>query len=206
MKRQSINEPVLVLNKGWSAITITSTKKAIAKVGNDLAQILDPETYVLYNLMDWAALPVYEGQEFIQTAHAKVRQPEIIVLSDFDKMPVREVKLTRRNLLIRDNYTCQYTGRKITNETGTIDHVKPRAQGGKSTWDNLVMCCLEVNAKKADRTPEQAGLKLLTVPIKPKWTPLYSRFARLATASNIRPSWKKFLKFENTGEVVGVNK
>jgi 5-methylcytosine-specific restriction endonuclease McrA len=187
--------PALVLNKGWTPITITPVKKAIAKTMLGLAKILDPETYELYTFEEWMELPVVEGQRAIKTSHSKVRLPEVIVLSDYERLPQREVKLTRKNLLIRDNFTCQYTGKKITMETGTIDHVIPRSKGGKSTWDNLVMCCLDVNAKKADRTPEEAGLKLLKKPERPKWSPVYSRFARLANL-NVPSSWAKFIEID----------
>lgn len=193
--RLTINLPTLVLNKGWTPISIMPVKKAITKVVSDLAQILDPETYILYSFEEWMLLPVNDEDRFIQTSHSKVKVPEIVVLSDYDRFPKREVKLTRRNLLIRDNFTCQYTGKKINMEEATMDHVVPRSRGGGSTWDNLVMCCLEVNSKKADRTPVEAGLVLLKKPEKPKWNPIYARFAKLA-AENVPESWKKFINVE----------
>ena len=193
--QSSITMPTLVLNKSWSPVSICTTKKAIAKTMLGLAHILDPETYILYNFEDWMTLPVREGEKAIRTSRTEVRVPEIIVLSEYERLPQREVKLTRRNLLIRDNYTCQYTGRRISMDTGTIDHVVPRSRGGASTWENLVMCCLEVNAKKADRTPDEAGLKLLKKPERPKWSPVYARFARLAS-SNVPSSWTQFVKVE----------
>jgi 5-methylcytosine-specific restriction endonuclease McrA len=187
--------PTLVLNKSWTPVSICTAKKAIAKTMLGLAQILDPESYILYNFEDWMTLPVREGERIIRTSRTEIRVPEIVVLSEYERLPQREVKLTRRNLLVRDNYTCQYTGRRISMDTGTIDHVIPRSRGGLSTWDNLVMCCLEVNAKKADRTPDEAGLKLLKKPERPKWSPVYSRFARLAS-SNVPSSWAQFVKVE----------
>jgi 5-methylcytosine-specific restriction endonuclease McrA len=138
--------PTLVLNKSWTPVSICTAKKAIAKTMLGLAQILDPESYILYNFEDWMTLPVREGERIIRTSRTEIRVPEIVVLSEYERLPQREVKLTRRNLLVRDNYTCQYTGRRISMDTGTIDHVIPRSRGGLSTWDNLVMCCLEVNA------------------------------------------------------------
>jgi 5-methylcytosine-specific restriction endonuclease McrA len=190
-----ISLPTLVLNKSWSPVSICTAKKAIAKTMLDLARILDPETYILYNFENWMELPVRENDKFIRTSKNKIRVPEIIVLSEYERFPQREVKLTRRNLLIRDNYTCQYTGKRISMDNGTIDHVIPRSRGGTSTWENLVMSCLEVNSKKADRTPDEAGLKLLKKPEKPKWSPIYARFARLASA-NVPISWHQFVKIE----------
>lgn len=194
-KRLSINLPTLVLNKGWVPISIMPVKKAITKVAGGLATFLDTENYTTYSFEEWMSLPVEDGEPFIQTSHSKIKVPEIIILSDYDKLPKREVKLTRRNLLIRDNYTCQYTGVRISMDTATIDHVIPRSKGGSSTWDNLVMCCLDVNAKKADKTLSEAGLVLAKKPEKPKWSPIYARFARLASA-NIPESWNKFIKID----------
>lgn len=194
-QRSTITLPTLVLNKGWTPISIMPVKKAITKVMSDLARIVDPDDYQLYTFEDWMNLPVKEGEPFISTSHAKVRVPEIIVLQEYEKLPQREVKLSRRNLLIRDNYTCQYTGKRINMDTATMDHVIPRSKGGGSTWENLVMCCLDINAKKADRTPDEAGLKLLKKPERPKWNPIYARFARLASSA-VPSSWSKFIKVD----------
>ena len=194
-QRSTITLPTLVLNKCWTPISIMPVKKAITKVMSDLARIVDPDDYQLYTFEDWMNLPVREGDLFISTSHSKVRVPEIIVLQEYEKLPQREVKLSRRNLLIRDNYTCQYTGKRITMDTATMDHVIPRSKGGGSTWENLVMCCLDINAKKADRTPDEAGLNLLKKPERPKWNPVYARFARLASSA-VPPSWSKFIKVD----------
>lgn len=194
-QRSSINLPTLVLNKSWNPIQIKPVYKAITKVLNEQAVILDPETSTTYSMEEWMKLPLIEGKPFIQSAHSKIRVPEIVILTKYDKTPYREVKLNRKNLLIRDNFTCQYTGKKITKESATIDHVIPRSRGGKSTWDNLVMSCLEVNAKKADRTPSEAGLKLLKKPIRPSWNPVYSRFSNLSP-NKVPESWKLFVKVD----------
>lgn len=193
--QSTISMPTLVLNKSWSPVSICPAKKAIAKTMLGLARILDPETYNLYDFEEWMTLPVRDSDRYIKTSRKEIRLPEVIVLSEYERLPQRDVKLTRRNLLIRDNFTCQYTGKRLTLDTGTIDHVIPRSRGGSSSWDNLVMCCLEINAKKADRTPDEAGLKLLKKPEKPKWSPVYARFARLAS-SNVPSSWSQFVKVD----------
>ncbi len=197
-QRQIVNRPILVLNKAWTPISIMPVKKAVSKVIADLALILDPENYTLYNFTEWMKIKVDENEEAIRTSKLRIKVPEVIVLSEFDKVPRRDVKLTRRNLLIRDNFTCQYTGVPINIETATIDHIIPRSRGGKTSWDNLVMASSEINSRKADRTPEEAGLKLLKKPEKPKWSPMYSRFARSTNVSYIPQSWKKFI---NTNDI-----
>lgn len=188
----TMNLPTLVLNKSWIPISITPVRKAISKTMLGLSEILDVETYNLFDFESWMQIEVDEEQRFIRTSRKNIRIPEVIVLTDFERMPTREVRLTRRNLLIRDMYTCQYTGVKIGYDDGTIDHVIPRSRGGKSSWDNLVMCTKEINAKKADRTPEEANLRLLKKPEKPRWSPVYARFAKLAT-TNVPTSWYKFI-------------
>ena len=187
--------PTLVLNKGWIPISITPVHKAITKSMVGLAMILNVEDFSLHAFEDWMQMPVNDNDRYIATPRTRIKVPEIIVLTEYERFPLREVRLTRRNLLIRDNYTCQYTGVKITYENGTIDHIIPRSRGGKSTWNNLVMCCLEVNARKADRTPEEAGLRLLKKPEKPKWSPIFARFARLATEA-VPKSWHKFVTLD----------
>lgn len=184
--------PTLVLNKSWIPISITPVHKAISKTMLGLAMVLNVDSFALHTFEEWMHIDVSDTDKFIRTPKTRIKVPEIIVLTEYERFPLREVRLTRRNLLIRDNYTCQYTGQKITYENGTIDHVIPRSRGGKSTWSNLVMCCLEVNARKADRTPEEAGLRLLKKPDKPKWSPIFARFARLAT-TNVPKSWLKFV-------------
>lgn len=187
--------PTLVLNKAWVPISITPVGKAISKSMLGLAWLMDIETYALHTFDDWQQVKITEKDKFIRTTRNSIKVPEIIVLSDYERLPMRDVRLTRRNLLIRDNYMCQYTGRKISIDEATIDHVIPRSRGGASTWENLVMCCKEVNSQKADRTPEESGLRLLNKPQKPKWSPIYARFARLATM-NVPESWMKFITIE----------
>jgi len=193
--RPSINLPVLQLNKNWNPMSIIPIWKAMSKIGNERAVILDPETYQKYTLDEWRKVEVKEGDRFIQTAHAQIKVPEIMILTEYDKADLREVKLSKRNLLIRDNYTCQYTGKLLTMDTATMDHVIPQTRGGKSTWENLVMCCTEANAKKADKSLAESGFKLAVKPCKPKWNPVFARFAHLANR-NVPASWKQFIKID----------
>lgn len=194
-KKSTMSMPILVLNKSWIPISITTVRKAITKTMLGLAEIMDVDSYVLHNFEAWMNLRVQDETKIIRTTKSIIRLPEIIVLTEYERLPVKEVRLTRRNLLIRDNFTCQYTGKKITADTATIDHVIPRSKGGKSTWENLVMCTRDINFAKADRTPEEAKLKLLKKPERPKWSPIYARFAKLA-AANVPNSWLRFINIE----------
>jgi 5-methylcytosine-specific restriction endonuclease McrA len=193
--RSNLSLPTLVLNKAWVPISITPVGKAISKSMLGLAYLMDVDNYALHSFEAWQELQLNTNDKYIRTTRSFIKVPEIMVLADYERLPMREVRLTRRNLLIRDNYMCQYTGQKISIDEATVDHVIPRSRGGASTWENLVMCCKDVNSRKADRTPEEAGLRLLTKPQKPKWSPIYARFARLATA-HVPQSWLKFITVE----------
>ena len=93
--------------------------------------------------------------------------PEVIVLKTYDRLPTNSVTFSRRNIFKRDRFTCQFCGRQPGSEALTIDHVVPRSQGGTSTWENCVLACIDCNARKADRTPEQARMPLRHAPIRP---------------------------------------
>lgn len=193
--KTNLTKPTLVLNSGWAPITIASVRKSIVKVCTGLANFLDPETYILHDFDSWIELPVEEGKAAIRGAHDdRIRVPEVIVLKSYSAFPHRQVKLTRRNLLIRDNFRCQYTGKKLHAKEATIDHIIPQSRGGPHNWNNVVICSVDVNSKKADRTPQEANMSLLSKPKEPKWSPIYSRFSRVALNGRYPESWKNFIK------------
>jgi 5-methylcytosine-specific restriction endonuclease McrA len=158
------------------------------------ANFLDHDTYIPHDMDGWMDLPIVEGQESIQIGHEHfMRIPEVIVLKNYERFPEREVKLSRRNLLIRDSFTCQYSGKKVSASEATIDHVFPQSRGGKTVWENVVIATVDANRKKADRTPSEAGMSLLKVPRRPEWSPLYSRFSKITSYMKIPDSWQKFI-------------
>lgn len=186
--------PALILNSAWQPISVASVRHAIVKVTSGLARFLDDESYSLYDIEGWMNLPVPDGKEGVALPHnGQMRIPEIIVLKNYDRFPRREVKLTRRNLLVRDGFRCQYTGRSLSASEATIDHVYPQSLGGRSTWENVVIASIDANRKKADKTLAESGMRLLKAPVKPQWSPIYSRFARLTASSQIPQSWLKFI-------------
>jgi 5-methylcytosine-specific restriction endonuclease McrA len=97
-----------------------------------------------------------------------------VSLTRYDRVPASTVTFSRRNIFKRDRYTCQYCGTQPGSEELTIDHVLPRSQGGMSSWQNCVLACVECNKRKADRTPEQAGMPLRRRPARPTWRPIYA--------------------------------
>ena len=182
-----LNRPTLVLNRNWQPVGVATVAKALTKVWNDTARIVDPADYQQYAWDDWSMLRPADDDLFIQTRRFHLRVPEVVTLTKYDRLPTNAVTFSRRNVFKRDRFTCQYCGRQPGGEELTIDHVIPRAQGGTSTWTNCVLACIECNARKADRSPEQARMPLRSQPERPIWRPLYA-------ARGVRiESWSRFV-------------
>jgi 5-methylcytosine-specific restriction endonuclease McrA len=113
----------------------------------------------------------YSRDRTIKGVERELPMPAVVrVLRRFrrDKMRIR---FSRLNIYARDRFVCQYDGQRWDSEDLTFDHVLPRSRGGRTTWENIVTCCVECNSAKADRTPEQAGMRLIRRPTKPKFLP-----------------------------------
>lgn len=185
--------PVLVLNKNWTAVGTVPLQRAIImlfseyKSGEPKARIIEHPSFQTFTWADWSRLRPSATDEAIKAANISFRIPEIILLSRYEKLPQPKVHFSRRTLYKRDGNQCQYCGCKPGTEELTIDHVLPKSKGGLTTWDNCVLACVACNAKKADRTPDQAKMKLLTVPKKPKINLFKCDFTRPIK------SWEAFL-------------
>lgn len=107
--------------------------------------------------------PVDFYDEYIVSCGGEVvlQIPRTVVLTTYVKVPYREFRPTRRNVFIRDNYSCRYCGKQLSSEELSVDHVLPKSRGGKDSWENLVTACKPCNSKKGDRTPEEARMPLL---------------------------------------------
>ena len=161
---------VLVLNRNWQAIHVKTPLEAVSMMYANTATVLYVEGEEIFQPMtwnQWIALPYDENELYINTVNSKIRVPKIIILAKYNKVPQRRPKLSKRNIWLRDDFTCQYTGKKLKKSEGNIDHVVPKSKGGKTDWSNLVIACKEINQLKADKTPEQAGLKLIKPPSEP---------------------------------------
>lgn len=185
---------VLVLNKNWQAIGIKSPADTFAMLMTDAATGLDirgQDYMVPLRWNDWLKLSIEDEDDFVQTVNQKIKIPKVIVLCKFDKVPKKRPRFSQKNIWIRDNFTCQYTGKKLKPGEGNIDHVLPKSRGGATAWENCVLACRQVNAKKADATPEEVGLKLLKQPTPPKELPV---FHYITNKHNIK-EWDIFLKY-----------
>ncbi|NLS92335.1 MAG: HNH endonuclease [Planctomycetaceae bacterium] len=187
MTLRVLQRPTLVLNRNWQPVNVATVARALVLLWNESARAVDPADYRTYAWEDWSRLRPREGERFIQAVQFRLRVPEVITLSDYDRLPAASVTFSRRNIFKRDRFTCQYCGVQPGSEELTLDHVVPRAQGGESRWDNCVLACMECNRRKANRTPEQAGMRLKHKPVRPTWSPLYAfRDVRIE-------SWSKFV-------------
>lgn len=107
----------------------------------------------------------------INSPHESFKLPKVMRLYD-NFRNFSQVKFNRNNVFYRDKHICQYCGEKFKANELTFDHVVPKSRGGATSWKNIVTCCYKCNNKKAARTPEEWGKKLLKIPIEPKWTPM----------------------------------
>jgi 5-methylcytosine-specific restriction endonuclease McrA len=183
-----LNTSVLVLNRSYLPIHVTSVRRAFSLVYQGIARVVNEE-YRTFDFDEWSQLAVARHAESIGTGHGRVRVPRVIVLIGFDRIPKRHVRFSRINIFARDGFTCQYCGERPPRSDLNLDHVVPRALGGRSTWDNVVCSCLDCNRRKGGRTPAQAGLTLLRRPARPRWTPLVN----LMLSSVRYHEWRPFL-------------
>jgi 5-methylcytosine-specific restriction endonuclease McrA len=153
---------VLVLNRNWQAINIRTPQDAFCQMATNVATGLDieGENHIRpVTWEEWITLPIREGDHAVHTARREIRVPTVIVAVNFAKVPKKRPKLSARNIRERDGNRCQYTGRLLHPDEGSLDHVVPRSRGGADTWENLVWSAKDVNQRKADRLPHEAGLK-----------------------------------------------
>jgi 5-methylcytosine-specific restriction endonuclease McrA len=183
---------VLVLNRNWQAINVRTPQEAFCMMATNVATALDieGENHIRPVTWDeWITLPIRESDNLVRTARGLIRVPMVIVAVNFAKVPKKRPKLCAKTIRERDGNRCQYTGQLLKPEEGSLDHVLPRSRGGADTWENLVWSSKDVNARKGNRMPHEAGLKLLSVPRAPKELPV-TAFIRNAHGV---AEWKLFL-------------
>lgn len=180
-----LDRKTLVLNKGWQPVHISSVRDAIVLLVKGAAKAVCPETFQTYDFDDWLMVPP-NGSGYLRTVRMKISVPEVLVLIDYDKIPITN-NFSKRNVFKRDKFVCQYCGLQTRNPT--IDHVIPKARNGQSCWDNVVTACESCNKKKADKSLEDSGMKLRRVPGMPNFNT--AQLIRKSVRNN--PVWKKFI-------------
>jgi 5-methylcytosine-specific restriction endonuclease McrA len=135
-----------------------------------IARAVDAQ-YQTFDFESWSALSVAVHQDSLGLVDRAIRVPRVILLQSYDRVPRRQIRFNRFNVYARDRNTCQYCGRRFPRPDLNLDHVIPRSQGGRSTWENIVCSCQTCNRRKGGRTPRQAKMLLLRPPRRPEWTP-----------------------------------
>jgi 5-methylcytosine-specific restriction endonuclease McrA len=173
---------VLVLNRFYMAIRVVNVRRAMTLLYRDCAEVImmEQDQFVSYDFESWCelsqltAIDKQADEDYLQAVNFELRVPRIVRLTRFDRMPAQTVRFNRKNLFARDGYQCQYCGQNQPTNKLSLDHVIPRSHGGQTTWENIVCCCLKCNGRKGGRTPQQARMKLLTRPVRPRFNPLLS--------------------------------
>ena len=194
-----LEQKVLLLNKSYAPVAIISARRALVKLYIGVAEVVTVEDgmYYNYDFDGWIEVSqmqkelhiVSDGQNLVYTSRLVIVVPCILRLLTYSRVPTIPVKLTRKNIYIRDMNTCQYCGNQFPPERLNIDHVVPRSMGGKNTWTNLVCTCHECNTRKGNRTPREAGMKLLRKPEKPYFNTIFHN----NIPSKKYEHWKYFL-------------
>ena len=165
-----LNTKVLVLNRNFLPVHVTSVRRAFSLLYQGLAEAVDDQ-YRTFDFDSWSALSASIHEVTIGLVGRIIRVPRVILLLTYDRIPRRQVRFNRFNVYARDRNTCQYCGQRLPRVELNLDHVVPRSQGGTSVWENIVCSCHPCNRRKGGQTPKEAGMKLLRPPRRPEWTP-----------------------------------
>ncbi len=170
---------VLVLNRVYQPVHVTSVRRAICLLYQGVAKAID-EQFQLFDFESWSELAAAANQDAIHTVTRRIRIPRVIVLLAYEHLPKARVRFSRFNIYARDASTCQYCGRRLPRSELNLDHVIPRSRGGSTTWENVVCSCVACNLRKGGRSPDEAGMRLRRSPSRPRWTPVFRSAARRA--------------------------
>jgi 5-methylcytosine-specific restriction endonuclease McrA len=168
----------LLLNQGFEPIKVISWQRAISLLFLGKVEVLE------------------EYDHNVHSVNLIIKVPAVVRLLRAFRRHARPVKFSRVNIYARDNYKCQYCGKKASISDLTYDHVVPRSQGGLTEWTNIVTCCYLCNRKKGGRTPQEAGMRLLAHPTQPNWVPAVA--IRISLRS-VPDAWRDYLYW--TGEL-----
>ncbi len=161
---------VLVLNASYEPLNTVSVPRAVALLLADKAELVEAAEAVL------------------RSQHVVLPMPLVIRLRIYVHIPRRfRLSPSRRGVMLRDRFTCQYCGRELPASELTLDHVIPRCRGGATSWENVVAACKPCNHRKGNRTPDEARMALRRAPYRPRY------LALAIVSSSIPPSWQRYL-------------
>jgi 5-methylcytosine-specific restriction endonuclease McrA len=182
--------PVLLLNRYFSPVTVTSARRAFVLLYGEAARAVD-EHGDTHDFDGWRRTVGRHDDDLLPIVNGAIRVPRVLHLLRYERTPRFTVRLTRKNLMIRDGFQCQYCGHRPSQRDLNLDHVVPRSRGGNDTWENLVVSCRACNLKKGRRTPLEAGMALLRQPHVPRWS---TATQILLVARQPYQEWEQFLK------------
>jgi len=169
-----LQKPVLVLNASYEPINICAARRALVLVLKGIASAEEVSSHAVHS------------------SRRSLRVPSVIRLLEYRRIPHQTRALSRKNIMMRDRYTCQYCAKLMPAGELTLDHVIPRSRAGESAWENLVACCHPCNNRKGSRTPEEAGMKLAR---QPKPFSLHTSRHLMRLLGKGEEQWRKYLFF-----------
>ncbi len=167
-----LRSPVLVLNASYEPIHVCAARRALVLLFKGVAQAEE------------------SGLSMMRSARAAVPVPSVIRLLEYRRIPRQTRALSRKNILTRDHFTCQYCGKKGGAGELTLDHVLPRSRGGATSWENLVAACRPCNNRKGNRLPEEAQMPLHR---RPKPFTLHTSRSLMRQLGTQQENWRKYL-------------
>ena len=163
-----LNSAVLLLNNTYEPLNVINVTRALRLITTQKASGVEKEGYDLHSSKGVLCIPV------------------VVKMAYYVKRPMQKVKFSKRHVLMRDNFTCQYCNDRP--KELTIDHVVPKTSGGLTVWTNVVACCKRCNSAKGDKTLKDSGLKLKRAPKEPRFLP-YLRMIK----GGSNHAWEKYL-------------
>jgi 5-methylcytosine-specific restriction endonuclease McrA len=199
VESSGLNASVLVLNRHYLAVHVVNVRRAFSLLVNCLAEVIHIEDgqYCNYDFESWREISELRAafkerspnEDWIRSVNFEVCVPKVLRLLYYDRLPKQRVRLNRRNIFARDANLCQYCGKRFATSELSLDHVLPTCRGGETSWENLVCACVRCNVRKGGRTPQEAGMKLIKKPIRPKRSPMLT----IKLGNPKYASWKNFL-------------
>jgi 5-methylcytosine-specific restriction endonuclease McrA len=182
---------ILVLNRVFIPIHIIDWTKCMTLLVKGHARPLDQDlvTYTFEEWIEYSATEFFKNYQKISTSRRQIAVPEIIVLQHYDHLPKYEVKYTRQSLFELYDFRCAYCGKVFTKNRLEVEHILPVSKGGRSSWKNTVPACRSCNSRKSNRTPEEAGMRILYPLKKPGWISPLQKIRRGGTCA----SWNRFM-------------
>ena len=193
----ALSSSVLVLNRFYMAVHVVNVRRALGLLFRELAEVIHFEEgqYANYNFESWREISALRSsfkqqhEDWIRSINFELQAPRVIRLLSYDRVPRQTLRFNRRNLFARDGNRCQYCGHSFPTSELSLDHIVPRSRGGDTSWENVVCACVACNVRKGGRTPQEAHMKLIRHPVKPKRSPLLS--VKLDNPKYV--SWKTFV-------------